>query len=96
MGGLDGARDRGQGGGQNASGELYDHDSGTDRAVAPEDRSPFSGGKRVLADGLLTRAQTAAGRPLPVGRVHVAAGARADPDAARLLRPRPGWRRDFQ
>jgi 1,4-dihydroxy-2-naphthoate octaprenyltransferase len=42
--------------GKNASGELFDEE--TDRAVAPEDRSPFSGGKRVLVDGLLTRAQT--------------------------------------
>jgi 1,4-dihydroxy-2-naphthoate octaprenyltransferase len=45
---------------KNASGELFDFDSGTDLAVAPEDRSPFSGGKRVLVDGLLTRGQTAA------------------------------------
>ena len=45
---------------KNASGELYDFDSGTDLAVAPEDRSPFSGGKRVLVEGLLTRSQTAA------------------------------------
>jgi 1,4-dihydroxy-2-naphthoate octaprenyltransferase len=43
---------------KNASGEIVDFDSGTDRAVAPEDRSPFSGGKRVLIDGLLTRRQT--------------------------------------
>lgn len=43
---------------KNASGEVVDFDSGTDRAVAPEDRSPFSGGKRVLVDGLLTRGQT--------------------------------------
>lgn len=45
---------------KNASGELVDFDSGTDLGVAPEDRSPFSGGKRVLVDGLLTRRQTAA------------------------------------
>lgn len=44
---------------KNASGEIYDWDSGTDRLVAPEDRSPFSGGKRVLVDALLTRGQTA-------------------------------------
>ncbi|HZR10773.1 MAG TPA: prenyltransferase [Myxococcales bacterium] len=44
---------------KNASGELFDFDSGADLAVRPEDRSPFSGGKRVLVDGLLTRAQTA-------------------------------------
>lgn len=45
---------------KNASGELFDFDSGADLAVRPKDRSPFSGGKRVLVDGLLTRAQTAA------------------------------------
>lgn len=44
---------------KNASGEIVDFDSGDDQAVAPEDRSPFSGGKRVLVDGLLTRSQTA-------------------------------------
>lgn len=44
---------------KNASGELFDFDSGVDQAVAEEDRSPFSGGKRVLVDGLLTRRQTA-------------------------------------
>ncbi len=45
---------------KNASGEVFDFDSGTDLAVKEEDRSPFSGGKRVLVDGLLTRAQTKA------------------------------------
>ncbi|MCU0896205.1 MAG: prenyltransferase [Burkholderiales bacterium] len=43
---------------KNASGEVFDFDSGTDQAVAPADRSPFSGGKRVLVDGLLTTGQT--------------------------------------
>lgn len=43
---------------KNASGELYDFDSGTDLRVAEEDRSPFSGGKRVLVDRLWTRQQT--------------------------------------
>jgi 1,4-dihydroxy-2-naphthoate octaprenyltransferase len=43
---------------KNASGEVIDFESGADAAVAPEDRSPFSGGKRVLVDGLLSRAQT--------------------------------------
>ncbi len=43
---------------KNASGEIFDWDSGTDRAVSDDDRSPFSGGKRVLVDRLLTRAQT--------------------------------------
>jgi 1,4-dihydroxy-2-naphthoate polyprenyltransferase len=45
---------------KNASGELVDFESGVDQAVAPEDRSPFSGGKRVLVEGLLTRPQAAA------------------------------------
>jgi len=44
---------------KNASGELFDWDSGADQRVAEEDRSPFSGGKRVLVDGLWTRTQTA-------------------------------------
>lgn len=43
---------------KNASGELFDLE--TDRAVSPEDRSPFSGGKRVLVEGLLTRSETGA------------------------------------
>lgn len=43
---------------KNASGEIYDFDSGTDLAIRPEDRSPFSGGKRVLVDGLLSRTET--------------------------------------
>lgn len=43
---------------KNASGELVDYESGTDLAVAEKDRTPFSGGKRVLVDGLLTRRQT--------------------------------------
>jgi 1,4-dihydroxy-2-naphthoate octaprenyltransferase len=43
---------------KNASGEVFDWDSGTDRNIALEDRSPFSGGKRVLVDGLLTRKET--------------------------------------
>jgi 1,4-dihydroxy-2-naphthoate octaprenyltransferase len=44
---------------KNASGELADFRSGVDQAVDPEDRSPFSGGKRVLVEGLLTPRQTA-------------------------------------
>lgn len=43
---------------KNASGEIFDFDSGTDLAIREEDRSPFSGGKRVLVDGLLTRGET--------------------------------------
>ena len=44
---------------KNASGEIFDWDSGADQAVREDERSPFSGGKRVIVDGLLTRAQTA-------------------------------------
>jgi len=43
---------------KNAWGDIYDYDSGTDLAVRPEDRTNFSGGKRVLVDGLLSRRQT--------------------------------------
>jgi 1,4-dihydroxy-2-naphthoate octaprenyltransferase len=43
---------------KNASGEIFDFDSGADPGVAPEHLSPFSGGKRVLVEGLLTRQQT--------------------------------------
>lgn len=43
---------------KNAWGEVFDYDSGTDQAVAPRDRTPFSGGKRVLVDDLLSRGQT--------------------------------------
>jgi 1,4-dihydroxy-2-naphthoate octaprenyltransferase len=41
---------------KNASGDIYDYE--TDMAVAREDRTDFSGGKRVLVDGLLSRSQT--------------------------------------
>jgi 1,4-dihydroxy-2-naphthoate octaprenyltransferase len=43
---------------KNASGEVFDFDSGVDQAVSADDRSPFSGGKRVLVDDLLSRGQT--------------------------------------
>jgi 1,4-dihydroxy-2-naphthoate polyprenyltransferase len=43
---------------KNASGEIYDFASGTDQAIGASDRSPFSGGKRVLVDGLLTVRET--------------------------------------
>jgi 1,4-dihydroxy-2-naphthoate octaprenyltransferase len=43
---------------KNAWGDIYDYDSGTDLAVKPEDRTDFSGGKRVLVEQLLTRRQT--------------------------------------
>jgi 1,4-dihydroxy-2-naphthoate octaprenyltransferase len=42
---------------KNASGQVVDYRSGTDLAISPDDRSPFSGGKRVVVDGLLTEAQ---------------------------------------
>jgi 1,4-dihydroxy-2-naphthoate octaprenyltransferase len=42
---------------KNASGELFDWDSGDDLNIAEKDRSPFSGGKRVLVDRLMTRGQ---------------------------------------
>jgi 1,4-dihydroxy-2-naphthoate octaprenyltransferase len=44
---------------KNASGEIFDWDSGTDQEVADDERSPFSGGKRVIVDGLMSRRQTA-------------------------------------
>jgi 1,4-dihydroxy-2-naphthoate octaprenyltransferase len=43
---------------KNAWGDVIDYDSGTDLAVGPEDRTPFSGGKRVMVDELLSRRQT--------------------------------------
>jgi 1,4-dihydroxy-2-naphthoate polyprenyltransferase len=43
---------------KNASGDIFDFDSGTDLAVSAAERSPFSGGKRVLVDRLLSRVQT--------------------------------------
>lgn len=59
---------------KNAWGEVFDFDSGTDLAVANEDRTDFSGGKRVLVDGLLTRGQTWS-IALVFGGVGVALGA---------------------
>lgn len=43
---------------KNAWGDVFDYDSGTDLAVLPEDRTNFSGGKRVLVDAILSRGQT--------------------------------------
>ena len=71
---------------KNASGEVFDFDSGTDLAVAPEDRSPFSGGKRVLVDGLLTRRETAT-----VAAVFYAAGAACGLAIVFLREPRVLW-----
>ncbi len=44
---------------KNASGEIFDWDSGTDAAVRDDERSPFSGGKRVIVDKLMSRRETA-------------------------------------
>jgi 1,4-dihydroxy-2-naphthoate polyprenyltransferase len=71
---------------KNASGEVVDFDSGTDAAVAPEDRSPFSGGKRVMVDGLLTRGQTWA-----VAAVGYALAAAAGLAIAWAREPRVFW-----
>ena len=43
---------------KNAWGDVFDYDSGTDLAVEPADRTSFSGGKRVMVDGILSRGQT--------------------------------------
>jgi 1,4-dihydroxy-2-naphthoate octaprenyltransferase len=71
---------------KNASGEIFDFDSGTDLAVAPEDRSPFSGGKRVLVDGLLTRRETAA-----IAAVGYVGGAAAGLAIVLLREPKVLW-----
>lgn len=44
---------------KNASGEVFDWDSGADQGVRDDERSPFSGGKRVIVDQLMTRGETA-------------------------------------
>jgi 1,4-dihydroxy-2-naphthoate octaprenyltransferase len=44
---------------KNASGEIFDWDSGTDPGIREDERTPFSGGKRVLVDGLVTRRELA-------------------------------------
>jgi len=41
---------------KNASGDIFDFE--TDVSVGHDDRTDFSGGKRVLVDGLLSRAET--------------------------------------
>ncbi len=71
---------------KNASGEIFDFDSGTDLSVAPEDRSPFSGGKRVLVDGLLRRREAAA-----IAAVGYAAGAALGLAIALFREPRVLW-----
>ncbi len=56
--------------GKNAVNDLADFRSGVDQAVAPENRTPFSGGRnRVLVDGHLT-----IGEVIIIGVVMLAAG----------------------
>jgi 1,4-dihydroxy-2-naphthoate octaprenyltransferase len=45
---------------KNAWGDVVDWDSGNDTLVAEEDKTDFSGGKRVLVDKLLSRRQAVA------------------------------------
>src|SRR5690606_6071379 len=40
--------------GKNAINEYVDYKSGADRNVTPENRTPFSGGKKTIVDGKLT------------------------------------------
>lgn len=71
---------------KNASGEVFDWDSGDDQAVAEEDRSPFSGGKRVLVDGLMTRREVSA-----TAAIGYAAGIAIGLTIAALREPRVLW-----
>jgi 1,4-dihydroxy-2-naphthoate octaprenyltransferase len=71
---------------KNASGEVFDFDSGADLAVAPQDRSPFSGGKHVLVDRLLTRRQT-----IGIAIVAYVLGASAGLVIAAAREPRVLW-----
>ena len=58
---------------KNASGEVFDLEA--DRAVRPEHRSPFSGGKRVIVDGLMgARATLAMAASFYVAAALVGAG----------------------
>lgn len=44
--------------GKNAVNEFVDYASGVDRFVSSEERTPFSGGKKTIVDGLLTVKET--------------------------------------
>jgi 1,4-dihydroxy-2-naphthoate polyprenyltransferase len=55
--------------GKNAINEYVDYLSGVDRFVAPEKRTPFSGGKKTIIDGKLTLKEN-----LVIGIITVAAG----------------------
>lgn len=71
---------------KNASGEVVDWDSGADAAVLPDERTPFSGGKRVIVDGLLSRVQCAR-----VALVAYATGIAIGVVIATLREPRVWW-----
>ncbi len=71
---------------KNASGEVVDWDSGTDAAILPDERTPFSGGKRVIVDGMLSPAQTAR-----VALIAYAAGISTGVLVATLREPRVWW-----
>lgn len=45
--------------GKNAANDLADYKSGVDLLVSPENRTPFSGGKRAIVDGNLTLREAA-------------------------------------
>ena len=45
--------------GKNAVNEVVDYKSGVDRFVAPDKRTPFSGGKKTIVDGKLTTLEAA-------------------------------------
>jgi 1,4-dihydroxy-2-naphthoate polyprenyltransferase len=45
--------------GKNAANDLVDYKSGVDLMVAPDKRTPFSGGKRAIVEGLLTLREAA-------------------------------------
>ncbi|MDD4569221.1 MAG: prenyltransferase [Tepidanaerobacteraceae bacterium] len=44
--------------GKNAVNEVVDYESGVDRFVTPDKRTPFSGGKKTIIDGFLTLKET--------------------------------------
>lgn len=71
---------------KNASGEVVDWDSGTDASILPDERTPFSGGKRVIVDGFLSRVQT-----VRVALVAYAAGIAIGVVIAMLRDPRVWW-----
>jgi 1,4-dihydroxy-2-naphthoate octaprenyltransferase len=71
---------------KNASGEIFDWDSGTDPGIREDERTPFSGGKRVLVDGLVTRRELAI-----IAACFYALGAVAGLAVVLLQEPRVIW-----